>query len=172
MSEPGPEARSGHIAALRARIGTDLLLQPGVSACILDDQRRPLLARHTTDETWSFPGGAVEPLETPADAVVREAHEELGVTVIPLGVVAVAGGPACVVDYPNGDRTSYVTTVFYCRVDADMPLPDMDELVELRHVSRHEAAHLHLPPWMEVTLPLLWGWLDDGITRFTQPTRA
>lgn len=163
--------RTGHIAHLRRHVGTDLLLQPAVSACILDDRRRPLLARHATDDCWSFPGGAVEPLEAPADAVVREVREELGVTVTPLAVVAVTGGPEFVIDYPNGDRTSYVGTMFHCRVDDGTPAPDLHELLGLRHVTLAEAGELPQPPWMQVALPLVFGWLDDGVTRFGRPGR-
>lgn len=158
--------RTGHIADIRARIGTDLLLQPAVSACILDDRRRPLLARHATDGGWSFPGGAVEPDESPADAVAREVHEELGVTVTPLAIVAVTGGPGHVIEYPNGDRTAYVGTMFHCRVDHGVPTPDLDELLEVRHVDAHDARALDLQPWMATVLPMVLGWLDDGTTRF------
>lgn len=33
---------------------------------------------------WCFPGGAIEPGETPADAVVRETREEVGLRVEPI----------------------------------------------------------------------------------------
>lgn len=168
----GTIVRTGHIADLRAQIGSDLLLQPAVSACILDDQRRPLLARHADDGTWSFPGGAVEPLESPADAIVREVSEELGVPVTPRAVVAVTGGPMFVIQYPNGDRTSYVGTMFHCHVDDGIPTPDLEELLEVRHVTRDQALALPLHPWMDMALPLVFGWLDDGITRFAPANDA
>jgi mutator protein MutT len=36
---------------------------------------------------WAFPGGALEPGETPRDAAAREVHEETGVTVSPDALV-------------------------------------------------------------------------------------
>ena len=57
-----------------------------VTACaLLDADNRVLIAQRPPGKAmaglWEFPGGKVEPGETPEDAVIREIAEELGVTV-------------------------------------------------------------------------------------------
>lgn len=57
-----------------------------VTACaLLDADNRVLIAQRPPGKAmaglWEFPGGKVEPGETPEDAVIREMAEELGVTV-------------------------------------------------------------------------------------------
>ncbi len=53
------------------------------TAIILTDNRHRILLQHRTDDAptfpghWSFFGGGVEPGETPTQAVIREAAEEL-----------------------------------------------------------------------------------------------
>jgi 8-oxo-dGTP pyrophosphatase MutT (NUDIX family) len=49
----------------------------GAPAAILNAGGRVLLVRENYDRRrWGFPGGAVEPDESPLDAVVRETREE------------------------------------------------------------------------------------------------
>ena len=64
----------------------------GVKAAIFDDDGRMLLMQRPDDSeyvagTWDIPGGAVEPLEPPAETAVRETREETGLAVETIEVV-------------------------------------------------------------------------------------
>jgi ADP-ribose pyrophosphatase YjhB (NUDIX family) len=48
----------------------------GVRIVVREGAERVLLVRHTYTPGWHFPGGAVDPRETAADAAVRELREE------------------------------------------------------------------------------------------------
>ena len=57
-----------------------------VAACALvDSDNRVLLAQRPEGKTlaglWEFPGGKIEPGETPENSLIRELHEELGIDV-------------------------------------------------------------------------------------------
>lgn len=60
-----------------------------VGGIVFDADGRLLLIRRGHEPSaglWSLPGGRVEPGETDAEAVVRELHEETGLTVRPTGL--------------------------------------------------------------------------------------
>jgi 8-oxo-dGTP diphosphatase len=54
-----------------------------VTAAILDKDGKILIAKRKKDDPlkkkWEFPGGKVEPGETPEECLVRELEEELGI---------------------------------------------------------------------------------------------
>ena len=125
---------SEYFARLRRCLGHDLILNPGAAACIRDSTGRILLLhRNEAGGLWSFPGGAMDPGESIADAVVREVREETGLEVEPVAVIGVYSGPAFSITYPNGDRVQPVTILFECRVREGELQPDLDEILEGRY---------------------------------------
>ena len=58
-----------------------------VAAALIDPDGRVLIAERPPGKAmaglWEFPGGKIEPGETPETALIRELDEELGITVKP-----------------------------------------------------------------------------------------
>ncbi len=81
--------RSGHVAVLRHQVGHRLHVLPSVTLCIFDSAGRLLVLRHDDGDLWAPPGGMIEPGETPAEAVVREAREEIDVEAVPTDLIGV-----------------------------------------------------------------------------------
>jgi 8-oxo-dGTP pyrophosphatase MutT (NUDIX family) len=118
---------SPYIRRLRELVGSELLVLPAVTVLPTDDQGRVLIVRLIDSGLWATIGGAIEPDETPEQAALREAEEEAGVKLQLGPIVAVLGGPEYRLTYPNGDQTSYVTTVFGATVIGGEPKADGDE---------------------------------------------
>ncbi|NMR18701.1 NUDIX domain-containing protein [Cellulomonas fimi] len=102
------------VSRLRARVGTDLLWLPGVSAVVVDEDGRLLLGRRADNGRWAVVSGILEPGEQPAHAAVREVREETGVDAVTVALVAVSSDRERVV-YENGDQAQYVDLTFLCR---------------------------------------------------------
>jgi len=138
-----------YVRGLRALVGSEPLLHlPSACVAIRNTDRRVLLAHHVETTRWGLPGGTIEPGETPADAAVREAWEETKLYVRLTRLVGVFGGAQHVVHYRNGDRTSYVCSVFEATIEDGRMQPDASELRELRFVSHAEAGTLPLAAWI------------------------
>ena len=135
---------SPYVERLRTAVGTNLLLLPGVAAIIRDEEGRILLHRRADDGQWSLPAGAIDPGETPAQAIVREVREEVGLEATPTVVLAVLGGPAFRHVYPNGDETEYTVVVFGCSVSGGKLEARDGEATELRFFPPEEVPRLGL----------------------------
>jgi 8-oxo-dGTP pyrophosphatase MutT (NUDIX family) len=146
---------SDYLRNIRAKIGHEFLLATSATGLVFDDAGRVLLARHSNAGLWLAPGGAIDPDESPADAVVREGWEETGLHVEPVSLLGVFGGPSFRVNYANGDETGYVMIFFECRVLAGTPEPDGEEILELRWVGSGELRDLPLSRWAREILPAL-----------------
>ncbi|UQU63711.1 NUDIX domain-containing protein [Couchioplanes caeruleus] len=103
---------SPYLHSLREVVGHRLLLLPGVTAVVFDDEQRLLLGQRADNGRWSLIAGVMDPGEQPADTVVREVYEETAVHVVPERITSVFTQPPNT--YPNGDRTEYVDITFRC----------------------------------------------------------
>jgi len=134
-----------HIARLRAVVGHELLLLPSVALLPTDEAGSLLLVKETGhDDGWHILGGAVDMGESPAEAAVREAREEIGVGVRLVRLIDVLGGPDYEVLYPNGDRVAYVSAVYEARITEGSPTPSDGELSEVAWFRPAELPALRL----------------------------
>lgn len=129
-----------HVAELRAHVGHALLWLATARTVTTDDRGRVILGRYAGDESWTIPGGVIDPGEQPADAAVRECYEETGIVAVPqaLTSVTVSG----LVTHDSGDLTRHLDLTFRCRAAGGHAQPGDGEFQEVR--------------WYEVdALPLL-----------------
>ncbi|MCA9729521.1 MAG: NUDIX domain-containing protein [Candidatus Eisenbacteria bacterium] len=161
-----PAATSDYVRRIRERIGHDLLMLSSVATIAFDDEGRMLLVRHWNRGVWVAPGGAIEPMETPADAVVRETFEETGLHVRPRQVLGTVSGPETHFWYEHGDEVVYVITLFECEIVGGSLRPDGDETLEAGFFTKRELEELPLAEWARGVLP---GFFDRPIRPYFAP---
>ena len=132
------------LAALRQKIGHDLVLVPTIVVVGRDPAGRLLLVHDRDAGQWTLPGGIIEPGESPADAAVREVWEEARVHAQLTRLLGVVGGPTCETTYRNGDRIAWVATVFAARITGGTPTADGSETSAAAFFAPEELATLAL----------------------------
>lgn len=142
-------AISPYMKRLRAKVGRDMVMTPGVCAFVFDAQGRLLLQRTRDTGTWQVIGGSIDPGESPADCAEREVLEEAGIRATVERVAGVYGGP--LVTYPNGDKTMYTTIAFLCRAIDQIPRVADDESLEVRFFDLEELPPIPLDQQRQLT---------------------
>jgi 8-oxo-dGTP pyrophosphatase MutT (NUDIX family) len=145
---------SNYVRRLREKIGNDFMFMPSVTALIRDEDGRILLVQHV-EGRWQLPGGAIDPGERPAAAMQRECLEEAGITVEPIRIAGVYGGPEYTITYANGDEAGWVVTVFEARIGAGDPSASDDETQAVGWFRPDEIEALELAPSTRETLHCL-----------------
>ena len=121
------------------------------AVALVDTENRVLIAQRPAGKSmaglWEFPGGKVEPGETPEAALVRELREELGIDVC----------LSCIAPF-NFASHSYETfhllmPLYLCRTWEGTVAPRENQKVEwvrALHLSRYPMPPADLPliPWL------------------------
>lgn len=153
---------SDYVLRLREKIGHDLIMMPSAAAVIRNEQNEILLHQRTDNGQWSLPGGAMEPGEEAAQAVIREVFEETGLEVLLIGLVGIYSGQDNIFTYPNGDQVGVVSITFACEVVGGELSTDNDESLALQyfpfnalpstltphHLKRIQHAYTRTEPYL------------------------
>jgi len=114
-----------------------------VAACaLIDVDGRVLLTQRPEGKAmaglWEFPGGKMEPGETPEEAVIRELHEELGIE-IPKPCLA----PFVFASHDYGNF-HLLMPLFLCRKWNGIPVPQEGQ--KMKWVRVNDMRNYPMPP--------------------------
>ena len=132
--------------------GTNMLLVS--AAALIDRDGRVLMAQRPGGKPmaglWEFPGGKIEPGETPETALIRELEEELGINtaascLAPLGFASHSYGPS-----DNRPAFHLLMMLYVCRRWQGRPQPI--EGGALRWVRPKQLREYPMP---EADIPLI-----------------
>ncbi len=127
---------------------TDRKILMVVAAALINRKKQILIGQRPEGKDmaglWEFPGGKIEPGETPEFALMRELREELSIETRPCGMMA-AGFTSHT--YPD---FHLLMPLFLIRVWRGEPQPLVHQ--NLRWVHAHELYNIGMP---EADLPLI-----------------
>lgn len=125
------------------------------AVALIDADGRVLLAQRPEGKSlaglWEFPGGKVEPGETPEAALIRELHEELGIDTW--------GSCLAPLTFASHSYESFhlLMPLFACRRWSGTPQPREGQ--KLAWVSPARLRDYPMPPADEPLIPVLQDWL-------------
>lgn len=140
-----------YIQRLREAVGSELLMVPSVIARVRNQAGEVLLIQRSDNGVWDFPGGMIDPGETPAAAILREVREETGLDVRIEHLIGVLGGATYRHTYPGGDVVEPLLVIFACRlVDGELKIQS-GEIDDARFFAPEALSGL-MPPYPDWVL--------------------
>ncbi len=125
------------------------------AVALIDVDGRVLLAQRPEGKSlaglWEFPGGKVEPGETPEAALIRELHEELGIETWDSCLAPLTFASHSYVDF------HLLMPLFACR--RWNGTPQAQEGQTLKWVRGNELRDYPMPPADIPLIPILRDWL-------------
>lgn len=123
-----------------------------VAACaLIDADGRVLIAQRPPGKTlaglWEFPGGKVEPGETPEEALIRELQEELGIE-----TKAACLAPLTFASH-SYDTFHLLMPLYVCRRFTGIPMPREGQV--LKWVRPRDMRNYPMPPADIPLIPIL-----------------
>lgn len=106
----------GYILELRKELKNPSrpLIMTSAGTIIINNEGKILLQQRTDNLKWGFPGGSLELRESFEEAAIREAKEEVGLTLKTLKLFNVYSGEKCYNKYPNGHEIYNASAIFIC----------------------------------------------------------
>jgi len=124
--------------------------------CIRDDEILLVKGnRGLTDGIWTLPGGFLRFGETPAEGVVREIREEVGL------VGTIEGAPIFQSKLGERSRLHWMMVFYRVAIDGD-PMPNPDEIAEARFIRSSDARTM-LSEGMATAVLEVAGRPQDGV---------
>lgn len=125
------------------------------AVALIDPDSRLLIAERPAGKSmaglWEFPGGKVEPGETPEAALIRELHEELGIDTWESCLAPLAFASHSYDDF------HLLMPLFACRIWEGTPISREGQA--LRWVNVSELRNFPMPPADLPLIPILRDWL-------------
>ncbi|MBU2959383.1 8-oxo-dGTP diphosphatase MutT [Citreicella sp. C3M06] len=125
------------------------------AVALIDPDGRILLAQRPEGKSlaglWEFPGGKVEPGESPEQALIRELQEELGIDTWQSCLAPLTFASHAYKDF------HLLMPLFACR--KWQGTPRSQEGQALKWVKAHELASYPMPPADIPLIPILRDWL-------------
>lgn len=134
-----------YMKEMRKLVGTRPIIMCGSSVIINNPAREVLMIHRTDNDTWCFPGGAVELGEKVEDTAAREVFEETGLIVDSLNLFGVFSGEDLHYKYPNGDEV-YIVDIVYQSDSYKGEVKLNDEGKDIRFFKIDELPERTSPP--------------------------